>query len=168
MLLRSSVRESSLHIFLMSVWAKWLFSFINRSHCISSTHPVDLLPFAFVWIFETMNGYRSPALNAGHAFIYPLSKPSFVLVQKKYSQLWALFHFVIWFAELWLHLKVMPQVRSHCVCCAVSLCLVSLTASVWDWCFRRQTCVLPVTLCLQSLPTKSLHTAYIAHKAQVR
>lgn len=93
MLLLSSVRESSLHIFLMSVWAKWLFSFINRSHCISSTHPVDLLPFAFVWIFETMSGYRSPALNAGHAFIYPLSKPSFVLVQMKYSQLRCTFSF---------------------------------------------------------------------------
>lgn len=89
--------------------------------------------------FKTMSRFCSPALNAGHGFIYPLNKHWFVSfhmwhTQLKYTQP---FHFNVWFAELWLHLKVMPQVRSHCVCCAVCLCLVSLTASVWDWCFRR-------------------------------
>lgn len=77
--------------------------------------------------------------------LYPLSKPSFVPVsmqhtQLQHTQLRRSFHSAVCFADLWLHLKVMPQVRSNCMCCAVSLCTASLTASVWDWCFRRQTC----------------------------
>ncbi len=46
-LLLSSVRESTLHISLMSVWAKWLFSFKYHSHYISSTYPLDQLLFWF-------------------------------------------------------------------------------------------------------------------------
>ena len=107
-------------------------------HYISSTSPSERLLLGARG-FHTMTCFCSPALNAGHGFIYPLNKLfrlclfSDVTLSAKMRSAFS-FHCLV-FAELWLHLKVMPQVRSHCVRCAASP--GSLTASVWDWCFRR-------------------------------
>lgn len=49
-----------------------------------------------------------------------------------------LFHFIVLCAELRLHLKVMPQVQSHCVCCTVKLRSL-LRQSQRKRCIRGQT-----------------------------
>lgn len=113
----SAAWRRALCIFLSCQLTKWLFSFKYHSHYISSTYPLDQLLFA---LWDSVTCFCSPALNAGHGFIHPLNKLSFLSfqmwhIQLKYTQP---FHFIVWFAELWLYLKVMPQVRSHCVCCA--------------------------------------------------
>lgn len=113
----------------------------DHSHYISSTCPFRSAAVWFTAFWDLRRWAVSVHLPQTQVMVSfnPLNKHWFVSfhmwhTQLKYTQP---FHFNVWFAELWLHLKVMPQVRSHFVRCAVCLRLVSLTASVWDWCFRR-------------------------------
>ena len=54
-----------------------------HSNIIVITFPQHNLQISIVWIVisKTMTRFCSPALNAGHGFIYPLDKLSFVSFQ---------------------------------------------------------------------------------------
>ena len=148
-LLLSSVRKSTLHIFLMSIGAKWLCPLKYLSHYISSTFPFRSVGVWCVFLrFKATTCVCSPALIAGQGFICLFEQTlncafSDVTHSAKTcsvlrSVVVASF-FILLFGLLssdciwkWCH-------RSVPIVCAVLVNrrLVSLTASVWDWCFRR-------------------------------
>ena len=88
--------------------------------------------FASLVRFKTMSCFRSPALNAGHGFTFfrcdTFSWKTFYFYISSFSDcrssdcIWKRRH------------RSVPVV---CVLCCESVPSFSLTASVWDWCFRR-------------------------------
>lgn len=135
--------------FLMSIGAKWLFPLKYLSHYISSTSPFRSVGVWCVFLrFKATTGVCSPALIVGQGFICLFEQTlncafSDVTHSAKTcsvlrSVVVASF-FILLFGLLssdciwkWCH-------RSVPIVCAVLVNrrFVSLTASVWDWCFRR-------------------------------